>query len=85
MIPTVIVLGLILGRWPKFALTVAAVGWPVLLLVAGPLELSADFVGQAILAALLASANAGVGILAHQTLLWSVHLVHRRLAVIRNH
>lgn len=85
VIPTVIVLGFILGRWPWVALAVAAVGWPVLLLVTGTLELSADFGGQAILAALLASVNAGVGILAHQALLWSVRLVRRRLAVIRNH
>lgn len=84
MIPTVIVLGFILGRWPKSALAVAAVGWPVLLLVTGPLEPSADFLGQAILAAFLASANAGAGILAHQALLWSVRLVRRRLAVLRS-
>jgi len=82
VIPTVIALGFVLGRWPKLALAVAASGWPVLLLVTGTLDQSSDSAGQAILAAFWASANAGVGILAHQALLWSVRLVRRRLAVV---
>lgn len=80
MIPAMIGLGLTLGRWPRTTLVVAAIGWPVLLFVTGPLQSSSNPVGSTILAALLAVANAGVGVLVHQAILWSVRLLRRRTA-----
>ena len=61
MIPTMILLGLVLGRWPRVAIATAAVGWPVLLVVDG-------FGFEAVLlgAAIVAAVNAAVGVLVHQ-------------------
>lgn len=65
MIPTMILFGLLFGRWWRAALAVAAVGWPVLLLL-GPADPSApQLLGGAVLAVL----NAGLGVLAHQAVL----------------
>ena len=64
MIPTVILLGLVLGHWWKTTLVVAAVGWPLLLVATG-----IDIDPQAFpAAAALAVANATIGILVHQAL-----------------
>ena len=73
MIPTMILLGLIFGRWWRPALAAAAVGWPLLLGATNVI----DFAEAGILAgaALLAVANAGVGVLLHQASL----RVYRRL------
>jgi hypothetical protein len=67
MIPTMILLGLIFGRWWRPALATAAVGWPLVLVATNVI----DFAESGILAsaALLAVANAGVGVLAHQACL----------------
>lgn len=74
MIPTVILLGLVLGRWWRLALVTAAIGWPLLLLAADVVDLNTGLIG----AAGLAVANAGVGVLAHQGCLHAYrHLRHR--------
>lgn len=71
MIPTLILFGLIFGRWWRLSLVVAAVGWPALL-VAGDI-MYAD-VGL-VVAAGLAIVNTEVGVLIHQGLLQTVRLV----------
>jgi hypothetical protein len=58
MIPTMIVVGLVLGRWWWLALAVAGVGWPAVLWSQGIIDS-----GQVAGAALLAVANAAVGVL----------------------
>jgi hypothetical protein len=75
MIPTMILFGLVLGRWWRVALVTAAVGWPLLLAVTDAI----DFTTGLIVAAALAVANAGVGVLAHQGCLHAYrHLRHRK-------
>lgn len=74
MIPTMILLGLVLGRWWWVALAAAAVVWPVVLVAADVVPLDATLLA----AALLAAVNAGVGMLAHQAVLHAYrHLRHR--------
>lgn len=73
MIPTMILLGLVLGRWWWLALLVAGVAWPAMLVWADVAVLSPDLVG----AAALGAANATVGVLVHQAVLHGVrHLRH---------
>jgi hypothetical protein len=62
MIPTLILFGLVFGRWWRPALTVAAVGWPAVLVAGDVMELEVGLVGAAALAVL----NAGVGVLVNQ-------------------
>lgn len=73
MIPTMMVLGLVLGRWWHLALATAAVGWPLLLLAGGVVEPGVALLG----AALLAVANAGVGVLLHQAVLQGYRRLRR--------
>lgn len=75
MIPTMMVFGLVLGRWWRVALAGAAFFWPTLLLVTGVLSFSRSQLGQLALAALLGLVNAAVGVAVHQVLL----LLVRRL------
>jgi hypothetical protein len=64
MIPTMIVLGLVFGRWWRATLIAAAVGWPTLLIAAGvDIELAMLPVAGA-----LGAANAAIGILVHRAL-----------------
>jgi hypothetical protein len=73
MIPTMILLGLVLGRWWWLALLVAGVAWPAMLVVADVVDLSWGLVA----AGALAAANAAVGVLVHQAVLHGVrHLRH---------
>ncbi len=58
MIPTMIVVGLVLGRWWWLALVVAGLGWPALLWIQDIIDS-----GQIVAAGLLAVANAAVGVL----------------------
>lgn len=62
MIPTLILFGLIFGRWWRLSLAVAAVGWPAVLVAGDVMELEVGLVGAAGLAVL----NTGVGVLVHQ-------------------
>jgi hypothetical protein len=71
MIPTMIVLGLLLGRWWALALVAGGIVWPVVLLGTGVIEPGTPLLGAAVLGFL----NAGVGALLHQGIL---RLVRRR-------
>lgn len=65
MIPTMILFGLLLGRWWKTALVVGTAAWPALLLADGVIGTPAGVVG----AAGLALINTAVGIAVHQGVL----------------
>lgn len=71
MIPTMILFGLIFGRWWRVTLVAAALGWPLLLVVTDVAGIDSTLLG----AAALAVVNAGVGVLVHQGFL----LAYRRL------
>jgi hypothetical protein len=72
VIPTLILVGLIFGRWWKIVVPAAIIGWPILLIVTG-VDSGWAFAASA---ALFAAANVSVGVLAFVTL----RLVVRRLA-----
>ena len=63
MIPTMILFGLLLGRWWKFALIVGTSAWTVLLRSQGLLATPPEIVG----AAALALVNTAAGVLAHSS------------------
>lgn len=62
MIPTLIVAGLVFGRWWKTTLAVAAIGWPVWLVAGEVMGLQAGLLGAAALAVI----NTAVGVAVHQ-------------------
>ena len=70
LIPTMIVFGLILGRWWWAALLAAAVVWPALLVWGGAMTLESGL----LVGALYGVLNAAVGVAVHQGV----------LAVVRN-
>jgi len=73
MIPTLIALGLILGRWWRLSLVAAAVAWPVALVAGGVMNVELGLLG----AAALAVVNVGAGVLVHQVALRSIRLLRR--------
>lgn len=74
MIPTVILWGLVFGRWWKATLVGSALVWPAVLVVDGVTGLE---LGQLVAAASLAVGNAAVGVAVHQGVLWLVRRVRR--------
>ncbi|MCV2396258.1 hypothetical protein OEB99_18260 [Actinotalea sp. M2MS4P-6] len=74
MIPTMIAFGLVLGRWWRLTLPLAAVVWVTVLVADGVMGLEPGLIG----AALLAVANAGLGVLVHQGVLQSYRWLRRR-------
>lgn len=64
MIPTLICVGLVFGRWWRIVIPLATVGWPAVLIVTG-VDGGLPF---ALGAAGLAIANVVVGVLVHQAL-----------------
>jgi hypothetical protein len=68
MIPTLILFGLVFGRWWRLTLIAAAIGWPVLLLATGTVAAGVELIGVAG----LAIANAGAGVVIHQGARWSI-------------
>ncbi|WP_256840498.1 hypothetical protein [Ornithinimicrobium faecis] len=71
MIPTLIMFGLIFGRWWKTSLVIGSLGWPVLLVVSG-----IDLSGQQTLEAIgLGLLNTLVGIVVHQVILHMVRAI----------
>ena len=76
MIPTMILFGVIFGRWWLITLFTAALGWPLLLVATDVVGVNASLIG----AAALAVANAGVGVLVHQGLLYVYRHLRRRIA-----
>lgn len=65
MIPTVILFGLIAGRWWRATLLVAAVAWPAGLVADDAMGLEVALLGAAAAAVL----NAAAGVAVHQALL----------------
>jgi len=82
VIPTLILVGLIFGRWWRSCLVTAAIGWPLLLVAIG--VVGVDEFGVLLKAAGLAVINTGVGVLIHQGGLIVVGQLRRRSAVPRN-
>lgn len=76
MIPTMILFGVVFGRWWLITLVAAALGWPLLLLATDVIGVDAGLVG----AAALAVANAAVGVFVHQCLLHAYRHFHRRVS-----
>jgi len=65
VIPTMMVFGLVLGRWWRLALIVAALGWPLLLVTTNVTNVEVGLLGAAGLAVL----NTGVGAVIHHVAL----------------
>ena len=65
MIPTLILFGLIFGRWPRSAILIGTLAWPLLLLADNTISAGDLLLG----AAGYALINTGVGVLVHQTVL----------------
>jgi AcrR family transcriptional regulator len=68
MIRTMILFGLVFGRWWRLSLLAAAVGWPILLISTGVMGFEVALLGAGGLAVL----NTAAGVLVHQGLLWTV-------------
>ena len=64
MIPTLILVGLVFGRWWRIVIPLAAIGWAVLLIVTGA---DSGFV-FALGAAAIAMPNVALGVLVHRAL-----------------
>ena len=76
VIPTMIVFGLVFGRWWRVSLVAAAVAWPVLLVADDVMEVELGLIGAAGLAVI----NAGAGVLVHQAALRVLRLLRRQHA-----
>ncbi|MHB8187795.1 MAG: hypothetical protein ACYDDU_17345 [Dermatophilaceae bacterium] len=72
MIPTMILFGLVFGRWWKSAIAAGVVLWPAILVFAGVIG-GADVLGAAALGAL----NTTAGVAVHQVALWLVRSIRR--------
>ncbi len=73
MTPTMILFGVVFGRWWPITLVGAALGWPLLLVVTDVVGVNVSLIG----AAALAVANAGVGGLVHQGVLFAYRHLRR--------
>ena len=80
MIPTLIMIGAVFGRWWRVTLLGSAVGWPVLLVVTGAMNIGPALVGAAGLAVL----NTAVGVLLHQGIRHGGRKLRRAMAARRN-
>jgi hypothetical protein len=69
-----ILFGLVFGRWWRFSLIAAALGWPVVLVATDVMSVGPGLFG----ASGLAIVNTGVGVLIHQGVLRNVRQVRRR-------
>lgn len=68
MIPVLLVIGLVLGRWWRTTLAVATILWPVVLVLSEVMDVTWELLG----AAALAFVNTLIGIVVHQGVLWTV-------------
>jgi hypothetical protein len=66
VIPTVLAVGLLFGRWWRISIPIAVIGWPILLIASG-IDSGMSF---AVEAALLAGANVVVGVIVNRLLAW---------------
>lgn len=67
MIPILLVLGAVLGRWWRTTLGVAAVGWPTALVATDVMDLEPELLA----ASALAMANIVVGLMVHHAVAWA--------------
>ena len=74
MIPTLILFGMVFGRWWRLSLFAAAVGWPLLLVATDAMNVEIGLLGAAGLAVI----NTGVGVLVHRGILRAFRLLHPR-------
>lgn len=82
MIPTMVLVGLLLGRWWRTAITVGTLGWPFLLLASGTIVSGGEFLAAAALGFL----NTLVGVALHQGLLFLLGALQgRRDTPLRHH
>ena len=79
MIPTMILFGLVFGRWWRLCLVAAALGWPALLVADGVMDVDPELLG----AAGFAVANTAVGVLVHQGVPMAVRMCRRRREACR--
>jgi hypothetical protein len=73
MIPTLILFGVVFGRWWRLCLIAALLGWPVLLVASDVMTIEVGLIGAAGLAVI----NTGLGVLVHQGGLRAVRLLRR--------
>ncbi len=73
MIPTMILFGLVFGRWWRVTLVAAALGWPMLLVVTDVTGIDSTLIGAAVLAVV----NAGLGVLVHRGAFMAYRRFHR--------
>ena len=79
MIPILIVAGVVFGRWWRFALVAAAIGWPLALVATDVMELEWGLLD----AAALAVVNTLVGVLVHQAIAWGIRRLRHHDARVR--
>lgn len=74
MIPTMILFGLVFGRWWRATLVVGTIGWAGLLMSEGIVQSAQEVAG----AAALGFVNTLVGVAVHQGVLWLLRRVRTR-------
>ena len=79
VIPTLILIGAVFGRWWRVTLAVSVVGWPMLLVATGAMSVGPELAGAAGLAVL----NTGAGVLIHQGILRDGRNLWRAMAARR--
>lgn len=76
MIPTMIIFGVVCGRWWRHSLVAAVIVWPLILVLTGVMSIKPGLAG----AAALGLANAAAGVAVHQAVRRLVRLLHRNHA-----
>jgi hypothetical protein len=71
VIPTLILLGLVVGRWWRLAMIIGTAGWPAVLLAGGVVRTRPELLAATVLAVI----NTGVGVLLCQSGLRVVRLL----------
>jgi hypothetical protein len=67
VIPVLLFLGVVLGRWWRTAIIASALGWPALLVATDVMDIEPVLLA----ASALAAGNVGVGLLLHHTVAWA--------------
>lgn len=84
MIPSMIFLGLVFGRWWRSTLIAVAICWPIMLATSGVVEgPPIEQAGTLLAGSLLALANAAVGVAVHQAFLFAARGVIRMTSLLR--
>lgn len=79
MIPTLILLGVLFGRWWRFAIAAAAIGWPLALVVTGVMGIEWGLAG----ASMLAIANTLAGVVVYQAGAWAIGRLRGKRVALR--